>query len=241
MNWRMCLTVFIGLIGATLIGCSDDDSSVDPDPLPSIVIIYQADSSWAEIFADLLTGEDFDVSLLEINNVATANFSRTSLIIVESRTGSGYDWGTPAAVSAIKNSGKPVLGLGPGGARLFGQMGLSINWGHAWVNSDTTSTDTAATCVKIMDPTFEVFTTPIPFHIPPDSIVALYYQSGYIGEYAPELADSVLLLGREPVDTAHYTLTAEGRCALWGFTNSPTSMTAAGYSLFINIVAYMAD
>ena len=241
MKRRLWLSVFIGVFGAVVVGCSEDDDGVDVDPLPSVVIIYQADSSWAEDYADMLTGTDFDVSLLEINDVASANLSQTSLIVVDSRTGSGYEWGTPAAVAAIKNSGKPVLGLGFGGARLFGQMGLSINWGHAWVNSDTTSTEKAATCVKIMVPAFEAFTTPTPFHIPPDWIVELYYQSGYIGEYAPELADSVLLLGREPVDTAHYTLTAEGRCMLWGFTNSPTSMTPTGYSLFINIVAYMAD
>src|SRR5438034_974336 len=45
-------------------------------------------------------------------------------------------------------------------------------------------------------------------------------------------------IGREVGDLSHYPLIALGDCyALWGFDNSPTTMTTAGANLFENFIA----
>jgi hypothetical protein len=204
----------------------------------SVAIIYDSDSSWANDFAVLLSDNGHTTTLIEMAEVSSASFALYDLILVDSRTSTTAEWGDSASVAKIQDSGKPVLGLGFGGTGLFEEMGLSINWSNAWTDIDSTSTSIASTYIHAVDPSSTLFSTPNVISVPSDSNIRIYDHSGHKGEYAPSLADSVVLLGREPTDANHYSLVNEGeKYWLWAFTASPGSMTQAGKDLFINFVA----
>jgi hypothetical protein len=141
-------------------------------------------------------------------------------------------------VTAVQSSGRPIIGLGTGGAALFQELGLSINFGNSWMTADTTSTTAANTEIHVVDSSMAVFKTPNEITIPSDSNLQIYTKSGHIAEYFPSLSDSVVCIGREPTDTNHYSFLQEGvKYWLWGFTASPGNMTQAGKDLFVNLVS----
>ncbi len=202
-------------------------------PPPSAAYIWRTDASAADGYKSLIEAAGYDVTLLTIDEVAAADLAAYSLVVAGPETGYAYDWGTAEAVNALRDAGTPILGLGYGGACLFGQLGLSINWGNGWVGPETS--------VYASDPTHPVFTTPNVIDVPGSGIVSVYDESDHIGQYAPVLAADAELIGREPVDEEHWTLAAEGRSMLWGFTGSPYDLTPAGEKLFMNAVAYAAS
>lgn len=209
------------------------------DPSALIAIIYKDDATDANSFKTLLLEYGADVSLIEIDNVASTDFSNYNLILIASNTSFSNEWGTTQAVNNIINSGKLILGLGAGGAGFFEEYGLSINWGHSWYG--TSSTSPGNTSIFCVIKTHHVFTSPTMITIPGNNIIQLYSESGHVGEYAPSLNQGVLLIGREPTDANHYSIVSENSHWLWGFTNSPTYMTQTGKYLFLNIVDYMLD
>ncbi len=234
----LCLMLGMVVLGS---GCDDDKSTGSTAAPQSIVaIIYESNSGWANDMRSLLSDNGFTTLLLELSEIPTANFSNVNLIIVSPWIGSGYDFGDSAAVDTIKALDKPILGVGPGGARLFQGMDATINWGHCWSSSDTNSTSLSSTHMYVVDPSHSVFTKPNSISIPADSLLEIYTRSAYVAEYKPHLPDSIMYIGRQGEDENHYTLVKEGeRYCLWGYTNSPSSMTQAGKDLFINVVHYM--
>ena len=241
MKWIfLCLMLGVALLG---LGCGDDNGTDSTTGTPlDAAIIYALDSSWANDFTSLLSDNGFTTQLVELGDVFTTDFSDVDLIIVSSWIGSGYNFADSATVAIIKASGKPILGVGPGGARLFQEMDVSINWDHCWVYSDTNGTSLTCTHMYAADPSHPVFTAPNSITIPTDSLLNLYTRSAYIGEYIEGLADSVTCIGREATNETHYTLLKEGeRYCLWCYTNSPSSMTQTGKDLFVNVAHHMAQ
>ena len=158
------------------------------------------------------------------------------MIIVGPDAGSGYEWGNAASVSAIQNSGKPIIGLYNGGASLFQELGLSINWGHGGYPGP------GDTRIYVVDPSHVIFNSPHSISVPGDQIVQLYSSlSPLIHEYAPRLSSEAILLGRHPspAQISYYPLVQEGQNILWGFAASPESMTQVGKDLFLNVVDFL--
>jgi len=195
--------------------------------------IYTGESADANVYKAFLDSIGVQTTLIEIADVSSADLTSFGLIIIGSNTGYMGNWGDPSAVANIQNSGKPVLGLGFGGASFFQQMGLSINWSNGWIRLDTPQ-------IYCVDPSLAIFNTPNLISIPEDHIIELYTNSSYIAEYAPSLSSRVVLVGRESDNVDHYPIVSEGRHWLWGFTNPPTEMTQTGKDLFANIVNYIA-
>ena len=202
-------------------------------PPPSAAYIWRSDASAADGYKSLIQGAGYDVTMLRIEDVPAADLSGFSLVIAGPETGYAYDWGTAEAVRALREAGRPMLGLGYGGACLFEQLGLSINWGNGWIGPET--------YLYAGDPAHPVFTTPYLLDVPGSRVLDVYTESDHIAEYAPVLSRAAELIGREPADEEHWTLTAEDRCTLWGFTGSPYALTTTGEKLFMNVVNYAAS
>ncbi len=196
-----------------------------------VAYIYKKDTSSAKSYASFLKENRFSVDLIPLEEVAGIDFTKYGVIAVGSDTSFGFEWGTPAAVAAITRSGRPVLGLGFGGAGFFQEAGLSINWGHGWIGEENS--------IYVVDPKHVVFNSPNRISLPPNRVIQLYEATQHIGEYAPDLSSRAVLLGREPKNLDHYPLVQEGEHLLWGFTASPANMTKVGRSLFLNIVCYL--
>jgi hypothetical protein len=208
------------------------DYTFNTESLP-IAFIYSTDATGANSYKSLLEGDGYSVTLVPMGDVATTDFSVYDLILVGADTYTlQYDWGDADSVNAIDSSGKSIIGLGTGGACLFGELGLSISYGNAWNLTESS--------IYVVDPTHDIFTTPYFISVPEDRIIQLYEGGVYCHSlYEPYLSPEVVLLGREPDDMSHYPLAQEGQYILWGFTASPESMTQVGKDLFLNVVAFM--
>jgi Leucine-rich repeat (LRR) protein len=202
-------------------------------PVACIAYIYSSDTQTANSYKSLLDENDYAVALIPMGDVATVDFSVYGLIIVGPDTGSGYEWGNAASLAAIEDSEKPIIGLYYGGASLFQELGLSINWGHGGLAEEQTS-------IYVIDPSHTIFDSPDSIAVPENRIVELYGSPCSLHvEHAPGLSPDVTPLGRYIPDTSYYALVQEEQYMLWGFAASPESMTQVGKDLFLNVVHFM--
>ena len=205
-----------------------------PVKKPDLAYLYSTDTASANSYKSLLDANGYSATLIPMSNVATTDFSKYGLIIVGGDTGSGYHWGDAASVSAIQDSKKSIIGIYSGGASLFQELGLSINWGHGMFFTESG--------IYVVNPSHTMFNSPNSIQVPPDQIVQLYSSPcSVLGGHASSLSPEVLLSGRGVTHMDHYPLVQEGQNVFWGFTASPESMTGVGKDLFINVVSYMTD
>ena len=201
----------------------------------SAAYIYDSDATTAAAFKDLLGDNGVNTTLVQLNSVANTNFSSYDMILVGHDTGAGYDWsGSPSAREKIQNSGKPVLGLGQGGASLFEELNLYIRHGQCWTSTNETE-------MYAYDVEHPIWNVPYNIYVSGNNLVTIYSQGSSAKDvYMPSAQEGVLPLGRQHDDTTHYPLIEEdGRYLLWGFYDGPASMTSTGEELFINTVWYV--
>lgn len=194
--------------------------------------VFESDLTTAQAFQTVLGTAGFAVTNIQLNDAATTNFGAFDLVMVASDTTASQivaAWdGSPAAVSAIKTSGKPVVGLGYGGATFFEHMGTFINYGQTW--------GTGGNQVFAVDPGHQVWRTPFPISVPPGNLVSVYSSGPTINSlYIPSPVPNVVTLAREAADPVHYPIVIEqGKYVYWGFWSGPQTMTVDGQHLLIN-------
>lgn len=230
--------------------CSEDDGpGPTTEDFTKIAFIYQpADTHQNQTdFGTFLGGRGYVVQGITMDQIITTDFSIFDLIIIDSWIGSGDDWGSIAQGNALLNSGLPILGLGFGGARFFGEVGLSISWDNGEYFSDSMSTSYLTTQVSTADGRIHtdniVYTAPTQISITQDTVISIYHHSAVIViDRENNLADSVAFYGRRPDYPTQYPLMSEGgRYFLWGFTNSPSSMTENGRNFFVNVIEFVIN
>jgi len=199
-----------------------------------IAYIYDTDVASADSYKALLEANGYVVTLVHMDDVATTDFSTYGLIIVGQDTGDTYTWGDASSVSAIEGSGKPIIGLYRGGASLFQELGLSINYEHGGFATDQTG-------INVTEPSHTIFSSPNSIPVPGDGIVALYSSNcTLLNEYSGSLSPDAVPLGCTAVYShSYYPLVQEEQNVLWGFQASPDTMTQEGKDLFVNVVNHL--
>jgi hypothetical protein len=201
-----------------------------------LLYVYYQDPGLADVYREFLAKHGFPVDAITVDQVAATDLAAYDLVIIGPDTlGSGeadvwYNaWGDAQSVSALVDSGKPVLGLEEGGLGFFGRLGLAIGGGHAWHGSDRG--------IRVADRGHPIFRTPIP--ITGDSLTLYAANEGHVGIFMPDPPPDAVLLGRELGDDEHYPIVMQaGRFLLWGFRASPFNLTADGEALLINTIRY---
>ncbi len=200
--------------------------------------IYSSDNSSAIAYESLLESSGFTTDLILTGNVSVTNFSKYDLIIIGNEVGvSGlFSDAQNSDIVKINSSGKPIIGLGYGGAYFFGSLGLVTDYMHSWVGKFTS--------IIVMDDTHSIFNKPN--SIPANKILQLYSpppESEVLAVYLPDIPANVTVLGMEILsDEKHYSFTLENsRYMHWGFTASPTYMTQTGKDLFINSAYFLVN
>jgi hypothetical protein len=201
-------------------------------------LIYNTDSNTTLAFKALLDGNGFATSLISLNNLANAGLAGFDLILIGHDTAASnnpYEWaGTNSDREKIKTSGKPIVGLGGGGAAFFQELNLSIRFGQTWNSSGT-----QVAPIENDRPYWS-----IPYVIPiVNGAVSIYSNSSsFLSVYLPTPKSEILPIGRQVNDSTHYPIIAEaGRYLLWGFYNGPSAMTTAGKELFANLLWYLLE
>jgi len=240
--------VFLMAVGLLLTGCSDDDVVETPyEPLPRVAFVYQPETDYNNPlqFETLLESHGYMITLIEMDSITVTDFSLYDLTIVDSKIGSEDNWGASSQVTQIMSADKPILGLGFGGARFFGENLLAIGWNNGEPFLDTTSTSFLNTDVSVDDIkihlTDTLFYQPNPVTRTDDSLIEVYNYTAVIVIEPPAPApDSMVYYGRQPNYDSRFTLIQEGeRYFLWGFTNGPNAMTTNGQVFFLNVVDYL--
>jgi Disaggregatase related len=222
----------MGAYGAT------PEASMSAEPtemfLPRIACIYWYNSQLAESCQSLLQAHGCSATLIRSDDLLEHALDGYDLIMIATDTSHPNVWADEQAVAALVESGKPVLGLGEGGYRFFGELGLAIGYPNG--ASDTFDS------IYALDPSSSLFDTPYHVAIPEDRVVPLYSGTTdsvmiYLWPAPPE---NVTPFGRKANDQGYYPLVAEQGHLLWGFTGSPDQMTETGKHLFLNAVILTA-
>jgi len=223
----------LALIGVLIaaVTCAASDA-------PELAYIYDTDTVARDAFGTFLWGAGFNVTTVAMSAVETHDFSAHDLIVIGRDTGSGYIWGTPAAVSNVVAADLPVVGQFAGGASFFHQLGLYMSWGHCMGGTSSALT--------VADPGLTLWYQPDPVFIAPDGSVTTY-SSGSDGR--------ILNMGGAPPEVTCYgrTTTYTGHCAvsseqwagpfvaLWSLYDLPDDMTTDGRNLFSNLIWFALD
>lgn len=190
--------------------------------------IYLDDAASARSFKDLLTENKFAVDLIPLEAAAKTDLASYAAIIAGSDVQDAWD---SAVVAKISESKVPVLGLGLGGSRLFGRLGLAIGWPKSWHGNDV--------AVRPMRKGSS-FWTSADFDLPETNEAVLYVKSNHVSTHAPKPVKGLVGIGRELGSPAHYAVIEQnGRFLLWGFEGSPLQMTPLGKQVFIHTCRYV--
>jgi hypothetical protein len=201
----------------------------------NVAYVYHSDQATANAFKSLIEARltNISVKLIPINSVSGTDFSTFSGIIVGPDTGDGSSWGTTAAVSQIKNSNKPVLGLGDGGYALFGKLGLSIGYpkgAHSGENE-----------FFVIQPSHTIYKTPKAISVPASRRLKVYNVAvDSVKINLETVPSSVMVMGQEVGSNRYYLLLQQSdRFVLWGFNGGANQLSSNGQTLFGNVVSYL--
>jgi hypothetical protein len=203
----------------------------------NIAYIFENNKQNGVEFRYFLEESNYFTEIININAVVATDLSGYELIIIDSDSGYGLNWGTQQIVDVLIGSNGPFIGLGEGGARFFQNVGISINLG----NSDTYKEDFS---IYVVAPTHPVFTGPEIIEIPANiNIVQLCsdLHTFTTGIRESSINPSAIRFGYSEKKATHYPLIQEGRFILWGYNNTPLSMTNNGKKLFFNIVNHLIE
>jgi hypothetical protein len=193
--------------------------------------IYATNLTAAQNYKTCLDEKGIQTTLLTMSQIATTSFTSYRIIIIAHDTGSGNNWGTLTDVNKLKSSGRPVIGLGYGGAAYFQAAGLSINWG----NSMTTTTNN----LYVPDSDGRIYKSPNNITVPAGNVIQLYNTAvTALVAYAPALGSGVSLLGRSSIYPSHYPIVKEEAHFLWGYSADASQLTATGKDVFENVARY---
>ena len=236
-NWTRELWPHGGRINMGTYGGTDKASmsgEAGEISLPSVAFIYSTNTTTAESFESLLESNGMSVTLIDSDDIASVSLGNYGLIIVGDDTSGADVWDDEAAVNAIGNSGRPVVGVGRGGYDLFGELDLFIGSPHGR-DDDTRS-------IYVVNPELSLFSRPSPISIPDDQVLDVYSSTDSVNIFLPSERDGIVSIGRDVSNSRYYPLLIEqNKYTLWGFRRSPGSMTEVGKTLFVNVVVWTAN
>ncbi|WP_370574636.1 PEGA domain-containing protein [Methanomethylovorans sp.] len=224
-----CFRASVIWLVVTLILISIAPMAIAVESGTGLAYVYSADTTSAKYYISLLEGSGYQADMVPLGKIADSDLSKYNVIII----GPDTTWSDITSVDDIKNSNRPLIGLGEGGYELFGQLGLGSGYPNGWHGSENS--------IYVVDASHAIFQKPNSINIPEDAILQLYDSSGHVGIYIPSVSTGITMLGRETGNIEHYPLLLEdNKYLFWSFTASPESMTDTGKILFINILAYMS-
>ncbi len=186
-------------------------------------LVHGADTNTAKSFVALLRPEGIEVTTLSVNSAATHDFSEYALVMLAADTGL---WTNAAAVSNVLAGGRPIFGIGEGGARFFDQV-TSPDLHIGYANSTTSS---------ISSGTLESTSiTRYPYKLPyaAGDTVGLLNSPAMTCSVSDRGINCVHLLSH-PALGFSFPFAREGDFWQWGYNTAPSMLTDSGWQLFVD-------
>ncbi len=160
--------ILLTLLSITIF-CACKKNSNSPAAIKNnLVFVYDNDSSEGVAFKSLLQQNGCSVTLVDRSKAGIFDYSGYTMILIGNNTDTLHavqEWNSADAMT-IKNTGKPLLLLGEGGALFAGDIQDTVNWG--------TSAGNTLTGFKAFDPTSAIYKQPKTISIGSDSLVTLF-------------------------------------------------------------------
>jgi hypothetical protein len=207
-----------------------------------VAIIYGVDATVANAYKPGFTAKGFRVTNLAIADLnMNSTYTNYDLIVIDSKSGSGKDWqGDTFTRDAIRDAGKPLLGIGEGGYSYMGQLLSPLG--------NPSPRHTVASVTNFAIPSTIHPSTSSPF-LPVSSggeitITTSPMQSVSLLLNTPP--SSIQLVAKESGVTDYYlsalnttpTSTTGSSEALWGLDGLPT-YTEDGWKVLANLMWFM--
>ena len=205
---------------------------------PAVLYILNNDTTSSGNFQSFLNGHGYNCKVVTYSAAVSETMANYSIILIGQDTYSGGSWlGSAGLVNLIKNSNKPVVGIGYGGANFFDAAGYS-----GIVALASTSGDPVSLVNGSIDVANAYWQTPNA--VTSSANVTLYSTGISCIEWHYSSAPAhCKLLGAEPANAGNYSLLDEdtGHTVYfeWGYTYDPTVMTSTGQNLFLNVMSHI--
>jgi hypothetical protein len=203
--------------------------------LPRVACIHWYDRTLAQSVQSFLQAHACPVTLIFSDHIPEHSLDDYDLIIIATDNPNPGIWSDAQLVTALSDSGKPILGLGQGGYGFFGTLNFAIGA----PNGGRITTDS----IQVTDSEAPLFAGPYRVTVPADGILQLAEAPDYqVMIYMwPAVPENVVTFARQVNDPGYFPLAAEQGHLLWGFVNSPDELTEAGRNLLLNAVILTAN
>jgi subtilisin family serine protease len=184
-----------------------------------------------------LESRDFDVTPVLLGSSESSSASQLGaydLLLIDTFSGDLDAWsGDDKVISAIQQSGRPVVGLGEGGYAYFGQVQSPIGYPNGQHGSDLIG-------FAVVTPTHPSLIGPRKVAIKEGTVQVTDGGTAYVGIFVPKPGDPLELVGRTGPE--HYVVLIDGSragSALWGFHGVPSAYTIDGWNALANLMDYL--
>lgn len=221
---------------------SDPAEATTQADTKKICLIHYYEATAVANFAAFLEGEGYEVDIknLPFPAALTTGLTGYDLFIIDPSTGQWTGQGTTDTASAILATGTPVLGIGQAGLKFFDHISPQIDLRYD--NGGHFGFCYRAYVVDATDPLWEGLTVTngntVTFYTDGTTNGAGVPAAG-LGAGVEQYATWTLDYPDSPANCA--VLAKCGRFFAWGFYGRPDGMTAAGQTVFKNVVAMMLE
>jgi len=173
----------------------------------------------------MLHPEGVEVTVVPVTSAGTHDFSKYAVIIIAADSG---QWTNRSAVSNVLSSGRPVVGIGAGGAWFFDQVespDLFIGLAN--------STSSSISAGKLASTLITAYPYELPFAVgDPISLSKLAVTTYSVFDRGA----SCVHLMAHPTSVFTFPVAREGRFWQWGYSLAPGDVSVNGWKLFVNTV-----
>jgi len=194
--------------------------------ISKIAFIYNTDLVDANSFKTLLETNSFAVTLISAANTVSTDYSSYDVIIT-----SATSILTKAQMDLLNALNKPIIGIGGGGYRSFGELSLAIGSPNGMSGTEHS--------MNVENSNLTIYNTPHKITLSTGDSVRLFSVAKASSParmiYVPTATATIEgLLRFRPL---YYSVIRQaGKYTFWGFSLSPASMTQTGSNLFVNVV-----
>lgn len=196
----------------------------------TLAYILDTDTDTSNAFYNMFWAHNWRQSTFFLGNIEYADLSKYDVIVIGNDTGS---WADADLVAHILNFGKPIIAIGYGGSHFLDQIispDLNIGWGPSAVGTEQYG--------YVANTGLGIFYFDNRITIPTGNNIAVTTAAAStIKVFNPPT--SVVKLLRDNDLVSYWPIAQEDRFMQWGYSASPTTMTATGCDLFINALYYM--
>lgn len=186
-------------------------------------LVHGPDSNTAKSFGSLLRPEGIAVTTLSVNSAATHDFSNYALVILAADSGT---WTNSAAVNKVLAGGRPIFGIGEGGARFFDQV-TSPDLYIGFENSATSSISSG----KLGSSSITEYPYKLPYAV--GDTVGIMNTPAMAYSVSDRAFNCVHLISH-PTLGFSFPVAREGDFWQWGYNTAPSMLTTNGWKLFVD-------